>query len=163
MEYQKRGAPHFHLIIWSKYQNLELFSQAMKLQLISDWLDIKSCNCNFCKLYSVNVREVKERRHAISYLSKYCAKESDNLHESKHGKFWGTSFDAPRKPLNEIYLTKCQHDKLKALVKKFLSERKIELPKCFQPDSFNESFSIFIDLEDSRKLLLEVLGNSPPN
>jgi len=148
LELQKRGQPHFHIILWSKHTHVKLYSEAVRLQLTKDWLECKSCKCKFCELYSVNVKSVTNRRHAIAYLSKYCAKVTDSMHESNLGKFWGTSFDAPRKPISEIYLTKCQHDKLKALLKKYLLDRKINLPMCLSDEAFNESFSMFIDIAE---------------
>jgi len=154
METQIRGTPHFHLIVWSKHSHVRLYTQLQAMQLSKDWLAIKSCRCNNCKRYSVNVREVRNRRNAIAYLSKYCAKVTDTLHESKNGKFWGTSFDAPRKPMSEIYLTKCQHDKLKLLLKKFLFDRKITFPFCLTDESFNDSYSLFIDASEFVEILL---------
>lgn len=86
LEFQKRGAVHFHLII--------LGVRFLPNEVVSDWwYKIVGSGDEKHLRAGTEVRRVKSARHAAYYISKYMAKageQSDIIPEgTKPGRFWG--------------------------------------------------------------------------
>lgn len=91
LEAQKRGAPHYHLII--------NFSTLPKLQYLREWFsqnwfEVVHRNFDFKDekhlLAGTNVKKVKSPAHLIFYIAKYLSKV-DGTQLTNQGRFWGTS------------------------------------------------------------------------
>lgn len=152
IEFQKRGAPHIHLIALfpSKYtfKSDELF----RAFLANIWCHVikdQSLSTNF---YSVQVSSGHSYKKLYSYVSKYACKiEEENTKDYK-GRRWCCSRELKVKPLEEIELSKFRFDEFLERLLKFLKENN-RLNYEFER-ALNESVScfIFITQEELYKL-----------
>ncbi len=101
LELQKRGAPHFHLIVWCSRLNIE--------ELESHWHSVANPSSEAHRRYGTHVREVESYRAACVYLSKYLAKV--DAPGALAGtpldgrRVWGASRDLPVAALHEWRLS----------------------------------------------------------
>lgn len=89
LEWQARGAPHFHLLIAATLDD-ECF-QLMRLWMATTWNDIAAPGD--AQHFAVHLRReafqrVRSHRGAMSYVSKYCAKLDEGAHDDA-GRRWG--------------------------------------------------------------------------
>lgn len=84
--------PHLHLLVWLP----DGVSQARKEKILQDdgalwrtaWHEITgSNNSEHLRLYGCKVEEIKSRKHAYAYCSKYLAKET--MEDIEFGRRWG--------------------------------------------------------------------------
>jgi hypothetical protein len=102
LELQKRGAPHYHLILWSKVLD-EPISHGSLLKTLKDiWIPYINCGCSACRMSSVMIRSVTNITKAAYYISKYMAKTEIIAQEMSLGRLWGVSRDLPKQSINFI-------------------------------------------------------------
>jgi len=96
-DFQKRGAPHYHLIIFPSagdhYQNKTMY----KITISKIWHMIADPQSRKHKEYGCDVVEIRSYREACSYLSKYIAKAANEFSDQAEGKYWGNSRNLPVK------------------------------------------------------------------
>lgn len=81
LEFQKRGAPHFHLLVWGvKYAYLVL--SVSKL-----WYEVVGSGDERHLRAGTRVENVRDWRGVMAYASKYLGKVEDGKKEV--GRFWG--------------------------------------------------------------------------
>lgn len=86
LESQKRGAPHYHLMVWGvpylPYKNVALW-----------WYEIVGSGDENHLLAGTQVKKVRSWRGVWSYASKYLAKPSGEMQDTetwhKPGRYWG--------------------------------------------------------------------------
>ncbi len=93
LEAQKRGAPHYHLLLF--------FEQVPNLQYLKHWIsknwyevvhrDLDEKDEKHLKA-GTNVKRVKGAKHLVYYMSKYISKE-ETTPMVNQGRFWGCSRD----------------------------------------------------------------------
>lgn len=129
-EYQERGTPHFHLIIFPHEKNKKIYSQEIETTIKKHWLELKSCKCEHCKKYAAHVIEVKSYKMALSYIAKEIAKVQERYEDHDLGRIWGTSRNLRTNKIDEIKISLNDFEKYldKAI---FLIDEKIKL---LQPD-----------------------------
>lgn len=71
LEFQKRGAPHYHILISGAN---EVLSEMIKW-VTENWADIAHQNSEHKGKYATNVRRVYSLRHAQHYCAKYMTKD----------------------------------------------------------------------------------------
>lgn len=81
LEFQYRGAPHYHLLLFN-------VPEAAKTDIKRHWLDVAEACCEWCHLYMVKVDLLKEWAQVGRYCSKYVAKKEEYIPEHP-GRFWG--------------------------------------------------------------------------
>lgn len=94
LEYQKRGAPHYHILAFSPPKSstpLKLYNLKKHISLI--WYNIVGSN-DIKHLYAgTNIKLVKDWSGISKYVSKYLCKSDANIVESLNivspGRFWG--------------------------------------------------------------------------
>lgn len=97
LEFQERGAPHFHLLVWG----LNKFA----LQFLREWVSrawyevVKSRDEKHLKA-GTNVQRVRSWKSVMGYASKYLGKDVE-VPEQEPGRFWGT-FNRKALPWSEI-------------------------------------------------------------
>jgi len=97
-EYQKRGAPHFHILIFPLSQKTFLTELELKEIVLKNWLALKQCKCKSCQTYSTDVRACLNYDMLLSYVSKELGKIQDHYLENDMGRFWGNSRELKTKP-----------------------------------------------------------------
>jgi hypothetical protein len=91
LEFQKRGAPHYHIIVrLPKFYNHEY----LKHWLSQNWYEVAQRFWDEKQEKHLSagteVQKIKNIRSAAHYLCKYLNKELDNT-PSNQGRFWGCS------------------------------------------------------------------------
>jgi len=110
LEFQRRGAPHFHLIICSD----SLTTRENLIEWVTEaWGEIAHENSIYKGEFSTNVRKINSHRHAMHYASKYMSKEvpqrvseetGEILGEIATGRCWAFFGDVDRSPVLELQL-----------------------------------------------------------
>lgn len=88
-DWQRRGAPHFHLLVFGMVHGNEK-------ELRDEWLEIAGACCKWCEKYMVDVQPLKSWAQVGSYLSRYSAKLDEALSEAEAGRYWGVKGRANR-------------------------------------------------------------------
>jgi hypothetical protein len=102
LEWQKRGAPHFHFIILIK-KNREHFREGWLLDAVKrNWLEVKKCSCKHCRQYAVKSEELCTYRKAVYYVSKYVGKVDESKIDGAIGRRWGVSRNLLRTHNEEV-------------------------------------------------------------
>lgn len=82
LEFQKRGAPHYHLLVFG-------VPFIARDWLSRSWFQIARTGDERHLRAGTQVQRVKSTRQAISYVAKYVAKVAEDVPDSHHGRFWG--------------------------------------------------------------------------
>lgn len=82
LEFQRRGAPHFHLLVWGlpRY-NLKQF-------IADQWYEVVGSGDEKHLLAGTQISRIKSWRGVMAYAAKYLGKTQDN-HGLPVGRFWG--------------------------------------------------------------------------
>lgn len=161
LEYQKRGAPHFHFIFLIP-KKWETFREGRFLDDVKNhWLEIKECSCSSCRSYAVKSEELVSYRKALYYVSKYVGKVDESLVNKAIGRRWGNSRDLPRhkQKTNEIPLYKFLY--LKQLLYNFYVGDKDKQEYIAKTFTHPYSFYLFID-SNTFDNLFNVVLRAPP-
>lgn len=120
LEMQKRGAPHFHLILFfpAALKNIELGPLSRRLS--KSWNRIADPTSKAHKKYGCKVEEVHSSRKCFAYLSKYIAKESAEVQDVYRGRRWGHSTNMDFSPLYDIDISHEVFVVVKRMVRKLL-------------------------------------------
>lgn len=141
IELQKRGAPHFHFIIWFPIDFKLPDPTSFHDQLLSAWLPFTKCGCNACKRHSIDFRLIDDYKKAIYYVSKYLAKSEPHAREIKLGRIWGLSRNIPitQKQLfigHHDFITLLQHACILWNIQYTLSNKDYLIDLLFRPTIF---------------------------
>jgi hypothetical protein len=124
LEFQKRGAPHYHFIV---YLPKVYRVQYLRKWIAKGWYEIAQ---RFWEeklenhlTAGTSCDKVQSLRKAGAYLSKYIAKEGDEVPEDQ-GRFWGCSRNWGEVVLEQVKLTGNQLIHLRRLVKRKLKGNK---------------------------------------
>lgn len=82
LEFQARGAPHFHLMIFHDGQ-LDVPA------ITADWHQLAGRCCQWCDKYMVDVRPIETWEQVRRYVSKYSAKVDEAELPAGSGRYWG--------------------------------------------------------------------------
>ncbi|MBA7579954.1 hypothetical protein ES708_21837 [subsurface metagenome] len=95
MELQKRGAPHFHLIIFPGLLPEHFYKSDYKRIISLLWHEIADPHSMVHKEYGCKSITINSYREACIYLSKYVAKLPESEDDKPIGKHWGCSRNLP--------------------------------------------------------------------
>lgn len=102
MEYQIRGAPHFHLIIFPGDPSRRKHKGLYNIEVSKIWHRVADPHSKKHKEFGCRIESIHSYTQACSYLSKYIAKCHDTESDLKHGKHWGNSGELPVK-VHHVY------------------------------------------------------------
>ena len=160
LEFQKRGAPHFHFIFFVK-KGRKSFRELYLLDAIkTNWLEVKKCNCSDCKRHAVKSEELCTYRKAVYYVSKYVGKVDEDKIDSAIGRRWGYSRNIIRNKNETIHLRFYQFLYLKKLLRdRFNSEPS---KRDFIDSTFKNIYShyLFIEFATLRDCYIEMINTS---
>ena len=157
LEFQKRGAPHFHFILLP-FTNLDTNQKkSFQRSLKKKWLHFLKDNSLFTNLYSTKFIDIENTKSVSAYLSKYMAKTDNQLKENSPGRFWGYSRKIEISPIFSLDLSRKSY----AIIKKILSnylKTKIKV-NDYLLENFDtlSSLSIFLTISTLKTLFLENL------
>lgn len=149
LEFQKRGAPHFHLIITSNHAEYD----DLKAVITQGWSEIAHRNSEHQGKYATNIRPVNlvSRRHAMHYCAKYMAKESSaqidtatgEITQRETGRCWGTWGDIDTSPVIVHRVSLGQIEDFRAACIAMLKARKSRYADRFAELPRFKGFSLF--------------------
>jgi len=118
LEFQRRGAPHFHLMLFGIPRE---FYFELLAWVSLHWYQVVGSGDDRHLRAGTNVRRMTTAAHVAAYVGKYLSKSGDNI-PGYTGRFWGTSrsWDMPAVVL---YLTDRQVVKLRRLLRRYLQKK----------------------------------------
>jgi len=96
VELQRRGAPHYHLILWFDTAAEKPRTGTFILGIKKIWVPYIKCGCSACRMNAVKINEVSNMYKASYYISKYMAKTEPLAEQISLGRLWGASRNLPR-------------------------------------------------------------------
>ncbi len=106
VEFQKRGAIHYHVLVWAKKGDRKLHSKSFDLRASRAWHQIADPTSVHHERFGFDSKTISDYRHACSYVSKYVAKVSEEREVSYRGRRWATSVGFPVGPVAEVELSR---------------------------------------------------------
>lgn len=85
LEYQKRGAPHFHLLVF----NIPWIAH---VEVARHWYEVVGTQDNALRRAGTRVERIRCWNGVISYASKYLGKVLSEGPDVSPGRFWGVKF-----------------------------------------------------------------------
>ncbi|MBA7552518.1 hypothetical protein ES705_45083 [subsurface metagenome] len=148
IELQKRGAPHFHLIIFPGVQPDGFKEDDYNIKISSLWHEIADPKSRAHKEYGCKVKSINSYREACIYLSKYVAKEPIECDSDLIGKHWGCSRNLPYEVVGTIEANRNTNKEMIEKLRKWLIKNGHR--EAANPDYFNvdRPQTIFIDSDE---------------
>ena len=125
IEAQKRGAPHFHIVVWQGVKST-IRGEEFKKFLGANWHDVVDKNNQAHQKHGAKVDEIEDLKSygkLNAYVAKYIAKCEDKKTGLEMGRRWGNNRDIPANPEGVAWLTDNQDLNLKRLFRKWLKAR----------------------------------------
>lgn len=120
LEFQRRGAPHFHLLIVGVPVSQTRLFRAWVAQA---WYECVQSDDIRHRTVGTRTDEIKNHAHAIAYVLKYVNKD-DNINEIEGtGRMWGVWGDMTTAPQMVLELTTREFIELKRTVSKLMRAR----------------------------------------
>ena len=135
LEFQKRGAPHFHLFVWGisdcptrtgtakeVIRQFENSALGFKEWLSRAWYEVVGSGDERHLRAGTRVERIKSRGRALSYCSGYAAKDDQTLPGQYVGRYWGVCHRAniPWAPIVHLELTERMAVKLRRHFRRFM-------------------------------------------
>ena len=95
LEMQKRGVPHFHVILWPASDAPAWQTAKHRQWLESTWHQVVSPGDKAHARHGAKVLPLDSYRHASRYISKYVSKEANADSDTYRGRRWATSHKLP--------------------------------------------------------------------
>ena len=115
LEYQRRGAPHWHIILWPE---VDVDLQAQEDQLCQLWHEVVDPkNIDHAK-YGARVVPLSDQRGVNIYMTKYLSRLDGDEQQCNVGRRWGHSRGLPTEPLAEFKVT----EEVEILVRRLLRD-----------------------------------------
>ncbi len=113
LEFQKRGAPHYHIFMWGvpRAKAYSIMSQC--------WYEVVGSNDPWHAVRGVKIEEIKSYKGVKSYASKYIAKKDEQEVPEGLGRTWGYGGKIPLSEKEEYVITPQQA----AMVLRYLRRR----------------------------------------
>jgi len=145
IELQKRGAPHFHFIIFPGGPR-KAYNKSKYIHKISQlWHSISDPVSRAHERFGVQTTEIKSYQHACYYLSKYCAKIDEDIALITERKQWGCSRNLPFEVLSSSVVVKGRAFHIIEQIRRWLIANGKEQYASEEFFNVNRSQIIFID------------------
>lgn len=161
LELQKRGAPHFHVILFPKNLRCKKELDQLKLKIKSAWWNfIEDISIN-SKLFSVDIIDVNHTRQLFSYLSKYVCKIDAEENKNWKGRRWGCSQNINLTSKDSMIVTTEFVKKLRLNIYNHVNKKK-NVSEEFRMYFFSYStVEIFLSYDEQKELLNKTLKEVP--
>lgn len=155
MQFQKRGAPHWHIIFLLKKGRFPKNPEEFRQPLSDLWLRTISETSIAASLYAVKCTRIDEVKKFFLYISKYCAKVDEDIESTYNARRWGYSRDLSQ---TEIWNYKPTEDLMKIFKRNlhtWLSDRH-RMSKNFESVFFSgDCIHVFITSDEFQTIYLE--------
>lgn len=121
LEFQKRGAPHYHILMYTDYEFTYSELTLLRNFISHIWYFVVGSGDEKHLKAGTQVKVVKSKRELVSYVTKYVAKPEQGNGE-KTGRFWGVRCreNLPIAQSQLVYLNRSEYIALRRLVKRWL-------------------------------------------
>lgn len=163
LEYQKRGAPHFHFILFPLDNSKSFQDNLIYKNIFTQWMELKECNCKDCKLYSIKSKPINEFSHCMVYISKELGKVTQNEQHHNLGRIWGSSRDMKIRIFREIEMPFEQYSQMlsRIISANKLNETLVTYIECVRCFGFSNKIFIPFELVEPHLLDVQKVLNSP--
>ena len=123
LEYQKRGAPHFHLLVFGVgTETVEWWHD--------QWAEVVKSNDYHHWSYGTDVKRLHSWKEAGAYCAKYAAKVDESTAGPDSGRFWGIGTRANRvQNMHAVKITDDEFYRLRRIFKRLIGARAGFYPK----------------------------------
>jgi hypothetical protein len=158
LEFQKRGAPHFHIFLYGIYDKLG--RQRFKHEWISDvWFEIVGSGDEKHRRAGTRVELIRSRAGAMSYAVGYASKSNQTLPGQCVGRYWGVC-GRERLPVGEFiqFEIPLRADQaIKRTIRRFQSAMKRKSQVCRIAKKLKLNFGEVMDRRARQELQAETV------
>lgn len=149
LEFQERGAPHYHLIVTGlKQYSVRWFRVWVRLA----WAQIAHTQSEYRGKFATRVDKILDRVHALSYATKYQSKLVETQIDTATGeimppppcgRYWAFWGQIDRSPVIDTHTSKGALADLRKAALAWLRERNSRYAEAFAEQSAARGFSLF--------------------
>ena len=161
LEFQNRGAPHFHFICWRRRSAGEFDRDAFQEWCVRTWHRISGESSEAHRKHGVDVRTVDSHRAAMAYVSKYVAKVGGEKAVDYEGRRWGASRSLPTGPVARAACTEDFFHVLRRICRKLLQKRRGGSERYAEHLRQGRTMLISIDESQGARLLQYLMSQYP--
>lgn len=122
IEFQKRGAPHFHLMIWRAGGREGHDLQELAAWVKETWTRISAQDSAAHAQHGTDTRRISSWREAMGYVSKYVADTGKEGEVDYSGRRWGASQSLPTAPVHRFHCSETAAHIIRRLCRKLVSK-----------------------------------------
>src|SRR5699024_12126933 len=104
------------MIFWTYDKKRALRSEFYKRKIRRAWRNAINQHDRSAELYACDIEPLGSFKKAMQYVSKYLAKEDDNIGRKIKGRRWAVSKSLPCRTITEVNLTQAQFEDVKQIV-----------------------------------------------
>ena len=161
LEPHRNGKPHYHLIVWSFRKKITIESEFYLRKIRQAWRESIDQHDRAAQLYSCKIEPLGSHKKVMSYVSKYVAKEDDEVGSQIEGRRWASSSNLPAGPITEVNLTRSQLEQVKQIVSVIM--RAQNKPQGLIDTVLANDLMMWVWLEPHQiQEVLDFLGIPPP-
>ena len=150
LEFQKRGAPHFHFILLPFKNTVKKRLYLFHNDILRMWRYSINSWSEAMQKYAVNVQWLDGKKNIFSYISKYAAKEDAENNELYTNRRYGFSNGIFLHPIKELQIPYYDFQLLRKLIVAFM-KRNNNLDYEFEKYLwYDPTVEILISLEDMK-------------
>ena len=161
LEFQERGAPHYHLILFWHKNSSKLSESTLRKWISEAWLKHKSCRCEDCQRYSVKLNEMDTFKKGFNYVCKYSAKIDLNSKPVSSGRIWGYSNNLERTPLKQDSISVAHFQLLKARLLEYYANDRFKRNYISENLGDPYSLSLYCDTTTIDTIISDVVSLTP--
>ncbi|MBA7533515.1 hypothetical protein ES705_25755 [subsurface metagenome] len=147
IELQKRGAPHYHMIIFPGIVETDFYKDDYWAKVAMLWHSIADPDSRAHKDYGCVVREINSYRDACAYISKYVGKYNPEEDPVKVGRHWGNSRNLPFRINSHVTTNRSEAKKIIEILRNWLLEHGKKQYACEEYFNIMRPQVIFISSE----------------
>lgn len=161
LELQRRGAPHYHLIIWFPAGEAEPDDDDFRSYVRDAWHRIADPDSQDHKKHGTRVDRAESYRRAFLYVCKYTAKSGSHDDTGYPGRRWARSRSLPTDPVSSFEITDKAAHYLKRILRKLVNKRAGKVTPISRHMKRPQSCIIRLDVDEAYQLL-DCLARSGP-
>lgn len=123
LEFQARGAPHFHLMIWRSRGCGEIPLSDLAEWVRDTWTRIAAQGTEAHRKWGTDTARISSWREAMGYVSKYVAATGKEGEVEYSGRRWGASQSLPTATTCRFHVSESDAHILRRILRKFIGKK----------------------------------------
>lgn len=137
LEFQQRGAPHFHLLVFG----LTTSAARLRTWVRLAWFKVVGSGDERHLRVGTRTDAIKSRRHAMNYASKYAAKQCDD--EIEAGRLWGKFGRLDQRPTLNGHYSMNTYIVIRRIIIRFLKSKLSDWARRLAKRGTQYGFTVF--------------------